>query len=73
MTNQGSSKDVHSREYVLYHVDDVTKQWTADDSELRNESDCQMAMVLVALLAGGDYRPQGVASIGRLLNMCSLT
>lgn len=36
----------------------------SEDSALQTHEDCHLAMVLVALLAGGDYEPQGIAAIG---------
>jgi Holliday junction resolvase YEN1 len=35
-----------------------------EGSALRSEEDCRMAMVLIALLGGGDYAPEGIANFG---------
>lgn len=42
------------------------KHLTSEESTLASEQDCHLAMVLLALLSGGDYQPQGIANMGEL-------
>jgi Holliday junction resolvase YEN1 len=39
--------------------------WTEKEgTALSNDEDCRMAMVLVAMLSGGDYAPEGLTQFG---------
>ena len=40
---------------------------------LLTEEDCRMAMVLIALLGGGDYAPEGLAGFGMYPVVVDLT
>jgi Holliday junction resolvase YEN1 len=50
----------------MYRISDIVAEWTRDESALKSEDDCRRAMVLVALLGGGDYVPEGVGRMGEL-------
>jgi Holliday junction resolvase YEN1 len=52
------------RTYEVYRSDAIRAAWAKDDSALRTEEDCRMAMVFIALLAGGDYVPEGLEAFG---------
>ncbi|WWD01571.1 hypothetical protein V866_008516 [Kwoniella sp. B9012] len=53
------------RNYEVYRSSAIKDLWTKKEgTNLRTEEDCRMAMVLIALLGGGDYTPEGLPSIG---------
>lgn len=48
-------------------MDAIRKLLTAKEgTDLQTETDCQMAMVLIALLGGGDYAPEGMSGFGKM-------
>ena len=69
---QGSSTQNNSsrsdlRHYEVFRSSAIRKAWAEKEgTTLTTEEDCRMAMILVALLAGGDYAPEGLTSIGEL-------
>lgn len=49
----------------MYTASAIHDLWTQKEgSALQTEEDCRMAMVLIALLGGGDYAPEGIAGFG---------
>ena len=56
----------------MFRVSDILSDWSSEESAVKTEEDCRMAMVLIALLRGGDYAPEGVSNIGKHLssNIC---
>jgi Holliday junction resolvase YEN1 len=48
----------------MYSLSDIRDAWSQDGSALKTEEDCRSAMVLVGLLSGGDYVPEGIAGLG---------
>ncbi|WVQ98465.1 hypothetical protein IAU59_005591 [Kwoniella sp. CBS 9459] len=53
------------RHYEVYRSSAIRDLWLdKEGTTLRSEEDCRMAMVLIALLSGGDYTPEGLPSIG---------
>ncbi|WVW83277.1 hypothetical protein I302_105296 [Kwoniella bestiolae CBS 10118] len=53
------------RNYEVYRSSAIKDLWTKKEgTALSTEEDCRMAMVLIALLGGGDYTPEGLPSIG---------
>ncbi|ODO03480.1 hypothetical protein L198_02327 [Cryptococcus wingfieldii CBS 7118] len=64
-TNQGNASSSHQRQYEVYTSSAIKHMWSAKEgTQLKTEEDCRLAMVLVALLSGGDYTPEGTFSIG---------
>ncbi|ORX39699.1 hypothetical protein BD324DRAFT_586717 [Kockovaella imperatae] len=64
-STQNTSSRADSRQYEMYRLEAIRDEWAArEGTMLRTEEDCRLAMILVALLAGGDYAPEGVSSIG---------
>ncbi|WVQ71489.1 hypothetical protein IAR50_001027 [Cryptococcus sp. DSM 104548] len=64
-TNQGNASSSHQRQYEIYTSSAIKHMWSAKEgTHLKTEEDCRLAMVLVALLSGGDYTPEGTFSIG---------
>ncbi|GMK55980.1 hypothetical protein CspeluHIS016_0210360 [Cutaneotrichosporon spelunceum] len=63
-STQNNSSRSDQRHYEMYHISDIVAEWSRNESALETEDDCQLAMVLVALLAGGDYVPEGVEGMG---------
>nr|ODN99736.1 hypothetical protein L204_02169 [Cryptococcus depauperatus CBS 7855] len=64
-TTQANTSRSDQRQYEIYRSAAIRDLWTSKDgSALKSEEDCRMAMVLVALLSGGDYTPEGLFSIG---------
>lgn len=62
--NKGKEKD-SKRTYEIYRSNAIAKALCVkEDTSLRTEEDCRMAMVLIALLAGGDYVPEGLTAFG---------
>ena len=54
----------------MYRSSTITETLTSkEESALQTEEDCRMAMVLVALLAGGDYIPEGLTAFGTSITM----
>lgn len=51
----------------MYRIGDIVGEWTQEESALKTEEDCRRAMVLIALLGGGDYVPEGVGRMGKLV------
>lgn len=56
-------------QYEVYRSANVAAAWARDDSMLETEEDCRLAMILIGLLSGGDYAPDGVARIGPTMAM----
>ncbi|KAL7422214.1 hypothetical protein Q5752_002860 [Cryptotrichosporon argae] len=56
------------RAYELFRVEDILAVWRGEQegSALQSVDDCRLAMVLIALLGGGDYAPEGLPSFGGL-------
>ncbi|OCF44706.1 hypothetical protein I317_01395 [Kwoniella heveanensis CBS 569] len=53
------------RHYEVYRSSAIRDMWLdKEGTTLKSEEDCRMAMVLIALLSGGDYTPEGLPSIG---------
>jgi Holliday junction resolvase YEN1 len=51
--------------YEVFRSDAICAAWTVDEgTSLRTEEDCRLAMVWIALLAGGDYVPEGIDTFG---------
>lgn len=71
-TTQGNNTRVEGRHYEMYRSADIHQTWSAHEmaqtSSLGTEEDCRNAMVLVALLSGGDYDP-GVDRLGPTVSM----
>lgn len=65
-STQHNSAKSELRHYEMYRISDIVSEWTREESALKNEDDCQRAMVLIALLGGGDYVPEGVGRMGEL-------
>ena len=62
----GTSSKLDLRNYEMYRVGAIQELWRQrEGTSLKTEEDCRMAMILIALLAGGDYAPEGVANIGK--------
>ncbi|WRT66972.1 uncharacterized protein IL334_003937 [Kwoniella shivajii] len=62
-TNNSARGDM--RNYEVYRSSAIKDLWTKKDgTNLVTEEDCRMAMVLIALLGGGDYVTEGLPSIG---------
>ncbi len=56
------------RSYDVYRASAVCELMTSKDgTKLMTDEDCRLAMVLIALLAGGDYTPEGVDRFGKSL------
>ncbi|CAK9781890.1 unnamed protein product [Cutaneotrichosporon oleaginosum] len=62
---QSSSSRTDMRHYEMYRLSDIVAEWTRVPSALQNEDDCRRAMVLIALLSGGDYVPEGVGRVAK--------
>lgn len=53
------------RSYDVYRSSAICEMMRSKDgTKLVTEEDCRMAMILVALLAGGDYVPEGIETFG---------
>lgn len=65
-STQNNSHRTDLRHYEMYRINDIVSEWTKEDSALKTEDDCQRAMVMVALLGGGDYVPEGAGRMGEL-------
>ncbi|WVR05038.1 hypothetical protein IAU60_002050 [Kwoniella sp. DSM 27419] len=64
-TGRNNSARGDMRAYEMYESSAVRRIWTSrEDTALKTEEDCRMAMVLIGLLGGGDYAPEGLPSIG---------
>ncbi|KAK8869946.1 hypothetical protein IAR55_000514 [Kwoniella newhampshirensis] len=64
-TTQANSSRADMRHYEIYRSSAIREKWAErQGTKLVTEEDCRMAMVLVALLGGGDYTPEGLPSIG---------
>ncbi|WWD15780.1 hypothetical protein CI109_100204 [Kwoniella shandongensis] len=64
-TNAANSSRGDMRQYEIYRSSAIRDKWASEEgTKLLTEEDCRMAMVLVALLGGGDYTPEGLPSIG---------
>ena len=66
-TLSGASKtqDKSLGDYEVFRSSAVLDRWRREDgSKLATEEDCRMAMVLIALMSGGDYAPEGFETIG---------
>jgi Holliday junction resolvase YEN1 len=51
--------------YEIYRSSDIASAWgDKQGSALQSEEDCRIAMIFVAMLAGGDYVPQGLDAFG---------
>lgn len=50
----------------MYRIGDICATWASEESELKTIEDCRMAMVLIAILSGGDYAPEGASRMGLL-------
>jgi Holliday junction resolvase YEN1 len=54
----------------MYRSSAIIKQWTdRENTNLKTEEDCRMAMVWIALLGGGDYAPEGLTGFGESINL----
>ena len=52
--------------YKIFRSDAICAAWAAEDgTTLQDEEECRLAMVWIALLAGGDYVPEGIETFGR--------
>ena len=53
-------------EYQVFRSATLREHWSAKEgTRIATEEDCRMAMVLLALLAGGDYAPEGLVRCGK--------
>lgn len=69
---QANSSRSDHRNYEVFRSSAIRDLWASkEDTKLVTEEDCRMAMILVALLAGGDYVPEGVGEFGELLDFAS--
>jgi Holliday junction resolvase YEN1 len=60
-----SSSKGDLKTYELFRSKDIQAIFSSvEDTALKTEADCRMAMIFVALLAGGDYVPEGIQGIG---------
>ena len=60
-----NSSRADTRHYEVYRSDAIAAKWAeVDGTALKSEDDCRMAMVLLGLLSGGDYAPEGLSSVG---------
>ena len=51
--------------YEVFRSDAICAAWTSEEgTALRTEEHCHLAMVWIALLAGGDYVPEGIETFG---------
>ncbi|WVF72474.1 hypothetical protein IAT40_007289 [Kwoniella sp. CBS 6097] len=58
------------RHYEVFRSSAIKDMWLdKEGTTLRSEEDCRMAMVLIALLSGGDYAPKGLPSIGPTISL----
>jgi len=48
----------------MFRACDIREAWAREGSSLKTEEDCRHAMVLIALLSGGDYITEGIAGLG---------
>lgn len=54
----------------MYRSSAIHADWTSkENTALRSEQDCRMAMIFVALFAGGDYVPEGLDSVGMFIEI----
>ena len=64
-STQSNSSKSDLRHYEVYRSSAIHQLWTAKEgSQLATHEDCRMAMVLIALLGGGDYAPEGLSQFG---------
>ncbi|EIW69500.1 hypothetical protein TREMEDRAFT_39085 [Tremella mesenterica DSM 1558] len=57
------------RPYEVYRSEAIKQLWTdKEGTALKTEEDCRMAMVLIALLGGGDYAPEGLSGFGATIS-----
>ncbi|ORY25720.1 hypothetical protein BCR39DRAFT_543072 [Naematelia encephala] len=51
--------------YEVFRSSAIRDQWSKKEgTKLVTEEDCRMAMILIAMLAGGDYAPEGLEGFG---------
>jgi Holliday junction resolvase YEN1 len=50
----------------MFRSSDICDAWAKEGSCLKTDEDCRNAMVLIALLSGGDYVPEGIGGLGEL-------
>lgn len=60
----GNTGATELRYYDMFRACDIRDAWASEGSSLKTEEDCCHAMVMIALLSGGDYVPEGIAGIG---------
>ncbi|WVQ78209.1 hypothetical protein IAT38_000292 [Cryptococcus sp. DSM 104549] len=66
---QGNTGRSDARAYEMYTSSAIRDLWVQQEgTELKTSEECRLAMVLVALLSGGDYTPEGSFGIGPRLS-----
>ncbi|OWZ80125.1 hypothetical protein C365_01076 [Cryptococcus neoformans Bt85] len=66
---KNNSSASSKRDYDVYTLSRICEEWAKEqDTELKSEESCTMAMVWIALLSGGDYTPEGLYSIGHKIS-----
>lgn len=67
-TLSGNTGKTDAKGYDVYRLKAIHELLTNKEggTKLSTEEDCRMAMVLIALLAGGDYVPEGLDQFGQL-------
>ncbi|KAL1411207.1 hypothetical protein Q8F55_002158 [Vanrija albida] len=66
---RSNATQVDQRHYEMFTASDILKHLDADGSALSTEEDLRRAMVLIALLGGGDYVPEGVFQFGPKISL----
>lgn len=66
-TLTGNAGKTDGKQYDVYRIKSIHEMMTSKEggTSLVSEEDCRMAMVFIALLAGGDYVPEGLEQFGR--------
>lgn len=65
-STQANSSRSDLRHYEIFRSSVIRDLWAAKEgTKLSTEEDCRMAMILVALMAGGDYAQEGLESFGK--------
>ena len=67
-STQANSSRSDARHYEVYRSEAIRDKWAErEGTRLVTEEDCRLAMILVALLGGGDYVQEGLKGFGGLI------
>lgn len=65
LSGASASTSKGDRTYDVYRASAIRDLLASQEgSKLVTEDDCRLAMVLIAVLAGGDYVPEGIETFG---------